>query len=276
MRQKTRFRNHLIIASALLLLFTLLSLSLKRSTVLKKVEGLVVSLTAPGLQGIHYVSQSLKRLWLGYVYLVGVERENAALKRRLDEALQKEVGYQEALHALKRLETLLDLKREVALPVSSARVIAYDPSLWSRCVILDQGKSRGIKAGLPVLAPGGIAGRVVEAYPGYAKVMLIVDRNSGADALVQRSRVRGILQGKGANRCSLEYVPKKADVQVGDLVISSGLNGIYPQGLIFGKVTGADKKTPGVFQEIEVTPAVDLSALEEVLVVKTVELLPPS
>ena len=103
MRQKTRFRNHLIIASALLLLFTLLSLSLKRSTVLKKVEGLVVSLTAPGLQGIHYVSQSLKRLWLGYVYLVGVERENAALKRRLDEALQKEVGYQEAVHALKRL-----------------------------------------------------------------------------------------------------------------------------------------------------------------------------
>jgi rod shape-determining protein MreC len=275
-RQKTRFRNHLIIASALLLLFTLLSLSLKRSTVLKKVEGLVVSLTAPGLQGIHYVSQSLKRLWLGYVYLVGVERENAALKRRLDEALQKEVGYQEAVHALKRLETLLDLKREVALPVSSARVIAYDPSLWSRCVILDQGKTGGIKAGLPVLAPGGIAGRVVEAYPGYAKVMLIVDRNSGADALVQRSRVRGILQGKGANRCSLEYVPEKADVQVGDLVISSGLNGIYPQGLIFGKVTGVDKKTPGVFQEIEVTPAVDLSALEEVLVVKTVELLPPS
>ncbi|MEW6387106.1 MAG: rod shape-determining protein MreC [Thermodesulfobacteriota bacterium] len=233
-------------------------------------------MTAPGLQGIHYLGRSLNRLWYGYIYLVGLERENEVLKRRLDEAIQKEATHQEALAALQRLEALLDLRRQVALPVSSARVIAYDPSLWSRCVILDHGRSSGIKPGLPVVAPRGIAGRVVEAYPGYAKVMLIVDRNSGADALVQRSRVRGILQGKGANRCSLEYVPKKADVQVGDLVISSGLNGVFPQGLIFGRVSGADKKTPGVFQEIEVTPAVDLSALEEVLVVKTAELLPPS
>ncbi len=119
-----------------------------------------------------------------------------------------------------------------------------------------------------VLAPEGIVGRVVENYPQYAKVMLIVDRKSGADAVVQRSRVRGILQGKGGNRCSLDFVPKSADVQTGDLVLASGLGGIYPKGLVFGKVTAANKKNPGVFQEIEVTPATDLSALEEVLVIK--------
>jgi rod shape-determining protein MreC len=91
--------------------------------------------------------------------------------------------------------------------------------------------------------------------------------------VVQRTRVRGIIQGKGGNRCSLDYVPKSADVQTGDLVLASGLGGIYPKGLVFGKVTAANKKSPGVFQEIEVTPTADLSALEEVLVVKVASVI---
>ena len=113
--------------------------------------------------------------------------------------------------------------------------------------ILDQGKSKGVQVGLPVLAPAGVVGRMIESYPHYSKVMLIVDRNSGADAMVQRTRVRGILQGKGGNRCSLEYVPKNADVEVGDLVLASGLGGIYPTGQIFGRVTQVNQKSPGVF-----------------------------
>jgi rod shape-determining protein MreC len=218
------------------------------------------------------VGRNFKRLWLGYFYLAGLRDENAELTRHLQEYKQKEVRYQEAQQALTRLEALLDLKRQVALPIIGARVIAYDPSLWSRCAILDQGKAQGVKVGLPVLAPQGIVGRIVEAYSQYSKVMLIVDRKSGADAMVQRTRVRGILHGKGGNRCSLEFVPKNADVQVGDLVLASGLVGLYPKGLVFGKVTAANKKNPGLFQEIEVTPAVDLSIVEEVLVVKVANL----
>ena len=272
MRPKTRFRTPLIIGATLLLVISLLSLSLKRSPVLKKVEGVMVSLTAPGLQGLYYLGRTLKGVWDGYFNLVGVQRDNAALRRRLGEYEQREVQYQETLQSLTRLEALLDLKKQAALPVTGARVIAYDPSLWSRCALLDQGQDHGVKRGFPVLTEGGIMGRIVETYPHYSKVMLIVDRNSGADAMVQRNRVRGILQGKGGNRCSLDYVPKSADIQVGDLVLASGLGGVYPKGMIFGKVSQANKKTQGVFQDIEVTPAVDLSALEEVLVVKVVNL----
>ena len=210
-------------------------------------------------------------LWLGYFDLVGARQENVQLHRSLEEYRQKEIQFQEAQQALTRLEALLTLKRQVALPVIGAPVIAYVfpvvPPRPHR-----SGEGPGVKTGLPVLAPEGIVGRVVEAYPQYSKVMLIVDRKSGADAMVQRSRVRGILQGQGGNRCSLDFVPKSADVQVGDLVLASGLTGIYPKGLLFGKVTKADKKSPGVFQEIEVTPAVDLSALEEVLVIKIANL----
>jgi len=268
LRPKGRYRTLLIIIVALLLVFSVLSLSLKRSPALKKAEGWMISLTAPGLQALDYVTRGAKNLWLGYFYLVGVRPENAALRQRLEEYKQKEVRFQEAQQAMTRLEALLDLKRQVALPVIGARVIGYDPSLWSRSAMIDQGQAQGVKEGLPILAPQGIVGRVVETYPQYAKVMLIVDQKSGADAMIQRTRVRGILRGKGGNRCSLEFVPKSADVQVGDLVLASGLAGLYPKGLVFGKVSGTNKNSPGVFQEIEVTPAVDLSALEEVLVVK--------
>ena len=272
MHHQGRYRTPLLLVLILLLVFSVLSLSLKRSPALSKVQGLVISMTAPGLEGLEHVGRSAKQLWLGYFYLVGVRRQNAELQRQLEEYKQRGVHFQEAEQALTRLEALLDLKRQVALPVIGARVIAYDPTLWSRSAIINQGKVQGVKEGLPVLAPQGIVGRVVEVYPEYSKVMLIVDRKSSADAMVQRTRVRGMLKGKGGNRGSLEFVPKSADVQVGDLVLASGLVGLYPKGLVFGKVTAANKKNPGVFQEIEVTPSVDLSALEEVLVVKVATL----
>jgi rod shape-determining protein MreC len=273
--QPGRYRTPLLLILTLLLVFTVLSLSLKSSPALRKVQGLVVSMTAPGLEGLEYVGRSAKQLWLGYFYLIGVRRQNAELQRQLEEYKQREVQFQEAEQALTRLETLLDLKRQVALPVIGARVIAYDPTLWSRAAIINQGKAQGVKEGLPVLAPQGIVGRIVGVYPEYSKVMLIVDRKSSADAMVQRTRIRGMLRGKGGNRCSLEFVPKSADVQVGDLVLASGLVGLYPKGLVFGKVTAANKKNPGVFQEIEVSPNVDLSTLEEVLVVKVATLTFP-
>jgi rod shape-determining protein MreC len=270
-----RYRTPLLIVLILLLVFSVLSLSLKRSPALSKVQGLVISLTAPGLEGLEYVGRSAKQIWQGYFALVAVQRHNVEMQKKLEEYKQREVRYQEAQEALTRLEGLLDLKRQVALPVIGARVIAYDPTLWSRSAIINQGKDQGVKDGLPVLAPQGIVGRIVGVYPEYSKVMLIVDRKSSADAMVQRTRIRGMLKGKGGNRCSLEFVPKNADVQVGDLVLASGLVGLYPKGLVFGKVTAANKKNPGVFQEIEVTPSVDLSTLEEVLVVKVANLAFP-
>ena len=272
MHPQGRYRTPLLLILTLLLVFSVLSLSLKRSPALSKVQGLIVSMTAPGLEGLEYVGRTAKQLWQGYFYLVGAQRQNAELQRQLEEYKQREVSFQEAQQALSRLEGLLDLKRQVALPVIGARIIAYDPTLWSRSAIINQGKAQGVKDGLPVLAPQGIVGRIVGVYPEYSKVMLIVDRKSSADAMVQRTRVRGMLKGKGGNRCALEFVPKNADVQVGDLVLASGLVGLYPKGLVLGKVTAANKKNPGVFQEIEVTPSADLSTLEEVLVVKVATL----
>jgi rod shape-determining protein MreC len=271
-RLRSRLRTPLVIAATLFFIFAVLSLSFKQAPVVHNSEGIIIFLTAPAINGLNTVGSSIKRVWSNYFYLVGVRQENAELKRRLEEYEQKDVRYQEAVLESQRLEALLDLKKQLALPVTGARVVAYDPSQWSRCVIIDIGKSEGAAVGLPVLGRGGIIGRIIEVYPHFAKVMLIVDRNSGADAMIQRNRVRGILEGKGGNRCALEYVPKNTDVEVGDLVLASGLGGIYPAGQVFGRVTQVDKKTSGPFQEIIVTPGENLSALEEVLIVKSAKL----
>ena len=271
-RLRSRWRTPLVVAATLFFVLAVLSLSFKRAPVMKTVEGAIISLTAPVINGLNTVGSSVKRFWLDYFYLVGARKENAELKRQVAEYDQKEVRYQEALLEARRLEALLDLKKQLALPVAGARVVAYDPSQWSRCVIIDMGKSEGAALGLPVLGKGGIVGRIVEVYPHYAKVMLIVDRDSGADAMVQRTRVRGILEGKGGNRCALEYVPKNADVEVGDLILASGLGGVYPPGQTFGRVSQINKGAGGPFQEIIVTPGENLSALEEVLIVKTAKL----
>jgi rod shape-determining protein MreC len=271
-RLNSRWRTPLVLAATLIFVLAVFSLGLKRSPVIKSLEGMVISVTAPAINGLNTVGSSIKGVWLNYFYLVGVRQQNADLKRQVAELGQKEVAYQEALLESRRLEALLDLKKQLALPVAGARVVAYDPSQWSRCVIIDMGKAEGAAVGLPCLGASGIVGRIIEVYPHYAKVMLIVDRDSGADSMVQRTRVRGILQGKGGNRCSLEYVPKNADVEVGDLVLASGLGGIYPAGQIFGRVSQIDKSTGGPFQEIIVTPGENLSALEEVLIVKSAKL----
>jgi rod shape-determining protein MreC len=134
-------------------------------------------------------------------------------------------------------------------------------------VIIDKGSSDGLQKGLPVVLPTGIAGQVIEVSGRYAKVMLIIDRNSAVDALVQRSRARGIIKGASADRCRFEFVLRKHDVQIGDTVIASGLDGVYPKGLRIGRVTDLSERSSDIFYEIMVTPFVDYEKLEEVLVI---------
>lgn len=263
-----RFRVPIVITLSVLLVFVLITSSLRYPHPWQPLEAIVVSVTAPVLKNLTIVGRGLKRIWYGYFYLVGVQQENQVLHQQLQELAQKEIQYQEALLARARLERLLELKTQLAMPVTGARVIGYDPSVWFKGVILDKGQTSGIRWGMSVVGTEGIVGRVIESYPHYAKVMLIVDRNSAVDAVVQRTRERGILEGKGGNRCYLRYIPKNADIQPGDLVLASGLAGIFPRGMALGRVTAVDKKKAGIFQDIVVTPLVDFANLEEVLVIQ--------
>ena len=208
----------------------------------------------------------VRGVWQNYVDLRQIGRENEALKQRISQlevALQRE----RALAGQTRvLQELLHLKNETPLATMPAAVIASGASPDFRTMTLDKGSSQGLHADMAVIAPEGIVGRVILPTPRAAKVQLITDRNAAAAGLVERTRAQGVVVGNGTDRVRLEYVPGTADLKIGDRVVTSGIDGIYPKGFVIGQIESIERRS-GDFSNVVVRPAVNLSALETVLVV---------
>jgi rod shape-determining protein MreC len=210
---------------------------------------------------------SLRDIWKYYFFLISTEKENDRLKKELNRAVEIRNQCNEIRLSNLRLRGFLNFKKTETGEVIAAEVIGKDSSPWFKTVIIDKGLADGVERGMPVVVPEGIVGQVVNVSGRYSKVLLIIDINSAVDALVQRSRARGIIKGRSVGRCIFKYVLRKNDVKVGDTVVSSGLDGVYPKGLRIGHVTGIVRRSSGIFQEVTITPYVDFDKLEEVLVV---------
>lgn len=226
-----------------------------------------IQVVAPFQSVVTGAIRSCRDVWLHYFYLAGVSMENDALRRKLDEAQNRSHVFQEIERSNLRLRSLLSFQKTMQQDVLAAEVIGQNPSPWYRTVVIDKGNRDGVRKGMPVVVPEGIVGQVMAAGAGYSKVLLIVDQNNAVDALVERSRARGIVSGNPDGICDFKYVLRKSDVVVGDPLISSGLDGVFPKGLRIGAVSGVIRKTSGIFQDVTVTPYVDFEKLEEVLVV---------
>ncbi len=230
-------------------------------------EQLVVEGATP-LQNVFKQTVNLVvNLWEDYFYLVDVHQENRRLKLELD-SLRRENGlYRELVATHERLRNLLRFKEAVSRPAVAAQVVALDPTGWFQSVVIDKGTNAGIEPDMPVVNASGVVGRIVSVSPNYAKVLLVIDQNSAVDCLVQRSRDRGMVRGQSAQICSLDYMVKSGSVKEGDMVITSGLGGAFPKGLPVGTILNVKEGDGALFKEIAVTPAVDFSKLEEVLVI---------
>jgi rod shape-determining protein MreC len=212
-------------------------------------------------------SGTLSASWQRYVALWDVEGENVRLKAQVSQ-LEVRLQEQRAL-ALRgeRLEALLGLQQRVLQRTLVAEVVAGDASPWFRTVTINRGTSDGVEADMAVVSPRGVVGRVIDRPSAHAaRVQLLVDRSAAAGALIERSRAGGVATGDDGIGLRMDYVSNLADVQAGDLVVTSGLDGIYPRGFIIGEVT-ASERGPGLYRRVSVRPAVDFSAVEEVLVV---------
>jgi len=212
-------------------------------------------------------------VWQNYVNLRQISRENDTLKQsvsQLEVALQRE----RALSGQTRvLQELLELKKETPLATTPAAVIASGASPDFRTMTLDKGSSQGLTADMAVIAPAGIVGRVVLPTPRAAKVQLIIDRNAAAAGLVERTRAQGVVVGTGGDRLRFEYLPGTADLKTGDRVVTSGIDGIYPKGFVIGQIESIERSA-GEFSTVLIRPAVNLSALETVLVVTSESQVP--
>ena len=210
----------------------------------------------------------IRQVWTGYIGLRHLKVENDALKRDLA-AAQVAVQEQRALADRTRgLERLLDLREHLKLNTVAAEVIGAGATPDFRTLTIDKGTRDGVRADMSVIAPAGIVGRLVVPSVRSAKVQLLIDRNAAAGAIIERTRAQGVVVGGGDDKLRMEYVSETFDVVVGDVVMTSGIDGIYPKGFIIGKVESIER-AGGAYKRITIMPAVDFSSLEEVLVVLT-------
>ena len=209
----------------------------------------------------------MRTSWADYVALQEVRSENARLR---DEVARLRVGLQQERALAQRarsLEEILELRASVELATVAATVIAGGASPDFRTITIDKGSSDGLRPNMAVIVPGGVVGRIVTPTSRASKVQLLIDRNAAVGALIERSRAHGVVEGTGGG-LRMNYVSGQADVQVGDTVVTSGIDGIYPKGFVIGQIESVERGSAG-FGAIVVRPVVDSSSVEAVLVVVT-------
>jgi len=214
----------------------------------------------------------VRDLWGSYVWLRGVRAENETLRKQVA-AMEIRLQEERALASRSgRLQELLNLKTTTSLPTIAADVIAGNPNPGLLTLTIGRGSADGVQSDMAVVAPAGIVGRIVGAPAAHAaRVQLLIDRNAAAGALAERTRAGGMVVGVDKDLpLSMDLVSNLADVKAGDLVVASGVDGIYPKGFTIGRVESSERG-PGLYRAISVRPSVDFSSLEEVLVV----LVPP-
>lgn len=227
---------------------------------------IVISFISPFQEATSRSIRFLRDMWSNYFFLVSVAKENDSLKKALSRAIEKNRMAKEIELSNIRLHNLLNLRKTVTGHTVAAKVIGRGPSFLSEVVIIDRGRADEVEKGAPVITPEGIAGHVIDVSHYYSKVLLIIDKRSAVDALVQRTRDRGIVKGASGQRCIFEYALRGSDVRVKDTVVSSGLDGVFPKGLTVGYVSEVARSNSNIFQEVTVIPSVDFERLEEVLI----------
>ena len=233
-------------------------------------QAVLLTIFAPVARGSAAVVEGTSSTWNGYLALRDSRSENLALRRTLTRLRVENQLLADAAREGDRLRTLLTLQQDSPHPTVAARVVALELDGPFRVAVLDRGRRHGIEAGDGVIAPSGVVGRVTASSAFLSKIQFITDPSSGAAAVVERTRVQGMVVGRDVNRVEMQYVSALADVQTGDMVTTSGLDGIYPGGLRVGRVVrvGAGE---GLQRRIAIQTAVDFSTLEEVLVLTSAE-----
>ncbi len=200
--------------------------------------------------------------WHEYVALVEVGRDNAALRARVAQLEEENLQLREALVESGNLARLSALRAGFEAELMPARVIGRDVSPYFRSLLLDRGRSSGVLSGMPVLADRGLVGLVTATTPSAARTMLLVDRRAAVDAVVERSRALGIVRGTGTPSLEFEFLLRGADVKPGDVVLTSGVGGVYPKGLRIGVVEEVSAQKRALVHTARVAPAVDFGQLE--------------
>jgi len=269
--KSSKERAVLVTIPLLLLQLIILSLQIEGAsgTLLFKTWALTVQ--APILAASSAITGGIRHAWAGYVWTVGARAENERLRESLRQLSLLNRSNEQARQENIRLRQLVSLNQSLPYRTLGARVIARTPSFLANVIYIDRGVKDGVKIDAPVLSGDGIVGRIVLASGHQSQVQLITNPDASVGVMLEQARTPGVLRGSGDIPMDLSYVNNTEQVGVGDIVLSSGLDGIFPKGLVVGKVVDS-QKGKGVFRSVKVEPRADLIRLEEVSVL----LLEPS
>ncbi len=259
----------LIIIIALLILIPLfnLSTSIKAPKDLTWYDRVILGVTSPVQELFTNGFNKFVGLSQNYVFLVHVKKENQRLVTQNQKLIEVVNAMKEIEKENERLRTLLAFKEKYLPSGVTAEVVARDTMSEYQTLRINKGHDVGLKRLMPVMTPSGIVGKLISVWDHYSDVLLLTDRNHSIDAIIQRSRARGIVKGGISPICELHYAARTDDVAVGDILITSGMEGVFPKGILVGSITKVEKASFGVSQKIEVLPAVELGKVEEVFVV---------
>lgn len=208
-----------------------------------------------------------REFWRHYFHLASAARENDELRQTLRQERGNAVRLRELELAQARFDALLGMRAAIGRNTLAASIVARDPSPWYQTCIIDRGMDDGVHKGMAVTAPDGVVGVVVTAAGGYARVLLITDANSAVDGMAQESRIRGMVKGSQEGRISFSYVLRRDTLAPGDVIVTSGMDRVFPKGLNIGTVESVQETPTGMFQVITLKSGVSFDTLEEVLVI---------
>ncbi len=264
-------RKMLAVIGAILFIlanFTILTISSKGELPENGFDRFPIALIAPFQMMVSRTIGFTEQVWENYFSLVAASKENSVLKNKLALTMKMQNRCRELELENKRLRKFFNFQASSGDSFFVAGVIGRDPSPWFKTIMIDKGAANGLTKGLPVLVAEGIVGQIVSVSKNYARVLLITDRSSAIDALVQNSRIRGIFKGNNTENCIFKYVLRKNDINPGDIIVSSGFDGIFPKGLRIGTVLAVHKSNSHLFQKVMIKTFVNFDTLEEVLVCK--------
>ncbi len=267
-------RHKTIITFIAFTLFCIISLSIKSSSFTFTIEGIGNAFTVPFQKAYHGMQGGFSKLWKGYTELSGVKKELRATRKRLQkyESLTEEIS--ELKIENRRLRRLLGLKERIQYDSIPAAIISKDPDNWFKTLIIDKGENDGIKVNMPVLAYQGgykaVVGKIAEVRNSISRIVPIISPEMKLGVMFQETRIPGLLHGLSStsNLCVIEYVSRSSIIKYGTVVITSGQGGVFPSGLLVGKVLKSDVLKSQAYQRIIIKPALDYSSIEEVFVVK--------
>lgn len=263
-----RYRNFNVLAAVIVVQIVGLAVQVKRSTEdqsSRLIRVWAVGAVTPFEKVIVRLQNGVTGIWQNYFYLRGVRKENRALQEQLQQLQIEQVRLKQDAQQARRLQALLGFKEQYIAQTVAAQVIGSSGSEQSRIVYLDKGADAGLKRDMPVITANGVVGKVLNVWDSTSQVLLLSDQTSGVGAILEESRLQGVLKGKASGELVLDKVMPDEAVKPGDRVLTSGGDQIFPKGLLVGTVSKVSKGSD--FLQIAVKPAAALTHLEEVLVI---------